>query len=367
MNDVPFFDYKKVYLDYQNHLNNIFTQVSSKGKFILQEEVEKFELNLCTYHGCKYSLGVANATDAMLLLLLADNIGSGDEILFCSHTLVATASVIKLTGARPIPVNCNDEYLMDVNDLKKKISSRTKGIFVTHLNGRIADMKQINKIAKKFKLNIYEDAAQAICSTYYGKAAGTFDRGGCISFYPAKILGCLGDGGAVITNNKKIYERIKLLRDHGRKNLEVFAWGLNSRLDNLQAGFLNFLITKLKQNIMHRRKMAKIYYDILSEINFIKCPPNNLLEKNRFDNYQNFEVLCTNRDQLRIFLKKKGIDTIIPWGGKCVHEFKNLKLANKDLSFTENILRKSILLPMNQFLSKKDVLYICNQVKNFYN
>lgn len=363
---VPFFNYKNIYSTYKKDFDNIFKKISKKGLFITQDDLYIFEESLSQFHGIKYSLGVGNATDAMQLLLIADEIGSNDEIIFCSHTMVATASAIKFTGAKPVPINCNNEFLMDYKDIKSKINSRTKGIFVTQLNGRIADMNEIQEIAKKYNLKIYEDSAQAIGSKYFNKPSGSFGNGGCISFYPAKILGCFGDGGAVITNNKKMYEKIRLLRDHGRKNLNVKSWGLNSRLDNLQAGFLNFLLKKIKSNIEHRRNIAKIYFNELKKNPFVKCPPNNLIEKNRFDNYQNFELQCSRRDQLRNYLSDKNIGTILPWGGKAVHEFKNLKIYSKDLKFTENIMKKSILIPMNQFLSPKEAFIVSKTINKFY-
>lgn len=363
---IPFFDYRKIYELDKKELISKFRNISNSGNFILQNELEKFEKNLAKFHGCNYALGVANATDAMELLLIADNVKYNDEIIFCSHTMVATASAIKFAGAVPVPVNCNKEYLIEPSDIISKINKRTKGIFVTQLNGRIADMKKIKSIANKHNLRIYEDSAQAIGSKYYSQPAGTFGVGGCLSFYPAKVLGCLGDGGAIITNNKSIYEKIKLLRDHGRKNLDVKFWGFNSRLDNIQAGFLNVMLKKLSKRILYRRKLAKIYFQNLKKNSFIKLPPNNLLEKNRFDNYQNFEIQCTNRDRLRIFLAKNGIGTILPWGGKAVHQFKKLKIKHKGLLFTENLMKKSLLVPINHFLSIKEVNYISKKINEFY-
>jgi dTDP-4-amino-4,6-dideoxygalactose transaminase len=363
---IDFFNYKQIYKQNKNVLIKAFISVSKNGKFILQDDLLKFEENLNKFHGCKYSLGVGNATDAMQMLLIASNIGTGDEVIFCSHTMSATASAIKFVGAKPIPIDCNHEYLMDYKKIEEKINSRTKAIFVTQLNGRIADMNEICHISKKHNLLIFEDSAQAIGSKYYGKASGTFGVGGCLSFYPAKVLGCLGDGGAVITNNRKIYNKIKLLRDHGRDKSDTMVWGFNSRLDNLQAAFLNHFLTKIKSNILKRRKMAAIYYKCLSSNTNIKSPPNNLLEKNRFDNYQNFEIQCLNRDKLKLFLFKNKIGSIVPWGGKAVHQFKNLKLPKMNLKYTESIMKQSLLIPMNHFLKEYETKYICKIINKFY-
>ena len=174
---IDFFNYKRIYSQNKNTLKKVFISVSKNGKFILQDDLHKFEENLNKFHGCKYSLGVGNATDAMEMLLIASNISTGDEVIFCSHTMTATASAIKFVGAKPIPIDCNDEYLMDYKKIEKKINSRTKAIFVTQLNGRIADMNEICHIAKKHNLLIFEDSAQAIGSKYYRKASGTFGAG----------------------------------------------------------------------------------------------------------------------------------------------------------------------------------------------
>ena len=363
---IHFFNYKLIYQSNKNNLLKLFKSVTRSGKFILQDDLAKFEENLNKFHGCKYSLGAGNATDAMEMLLIASNIGTGDEVIFCSHTMTATASAIKFVGAKPIPIDCNDEYLMDYKKIEKKINSRTKAIFVTQLNGRIADMNEICHIAKKHNLLIFEDSAQAIGSKYYRKASGTFGVGGCLSFYPAKVLGCLGDGGAVITNNRKIYNKIKVLRDHGRNKLDVKIWGFNSRLDNLQAAFLNYFLSKVSGYISHRRKIAKIYYQELSSNPYIKCPPNNLIEPNRFDNYQNFEIQCFKRNELKKYLSKNKIGTILPWGGKAVHQFKNLQLPRSNLKFTENIMKKSLLIPMNHFLTINEAILVARTINHFY-
>ena len=218
---IPFFDYKQIFNNNKKNFEKIFNDVSSKGAFIMQEELQKFEKNLSKYHGIKYALGVGNATDAMELLLIANDVKRGSEIIFCSHTMTATASAIKFAGAEPVPVNCNEEYLLDYNDLKNKINSRTKGVFVTHLNGRIADMNEIKDICKKKNIEIYEDAAQALGAKYKGEFAGTMGLAGTISFYPAKTLGSFGDAGAILTNDKELYDKMRFARAYSHAVLSV--------------------------------------------------------------------------------------------------------------------------------------------------
>jgi dTDP-4-amino-4,6-dideoxygalactose transaminase len=195
---------------------------------------------LAQYVGAKYVLGMANATDALHLALRAAGIGSGDEVIFSSHTMVATPAAIHFAGATPVPVECGPDHLIDSVAVEAAITLRTKAILPTQLNGRVADMDALQSIASKHGLAIFEDAAQALGAKYKGRSAGTFGEAACVSFYPAKTLGCLGDGGCLITNSDRIYEQVGLLRDHGRDaSGDVVLWGLNSRLDNLQAAILN--------------------------------------------------------------------------------------------------------------------------------
>jgi dTDP-4-amino-4,6-dideoxygalactose transaminase len=300
------------------------------------------------------------------MILKADDIGPGDEILFCSHTMVATASAIKFTGAKPVPVEAGFDHLMDPKSIEHLITENTKGIMPTQLNGRIAEMDEIQEIANKYGINIYEDSAQALGAKYNGQYAGSFGQGGCISFYPAKLLGCFGDGGAVITNNDEIYERVKLYRDHGRNDSgEITIWGYNSRLDNLQAAFLNYFFADFENVIDRRRAIAEQYNSNLKDVEELLLPPSPNDISKHYDVYQNYEIEADQRDLLKEFLQKKGISTMIQWGGKGVHQIKELGF-DQSLPFTENLMSKSIMLPMNMFISDSDIDYISESIKNFY-
>ena len=238
---IPFFDYPHLFHSEEQELTAIFRDVGMRGAFILQEDLVRFERNLAAYLGVKYALGVGNATDGLLLALRAAGIGPGDEVIFCSHTMVATAAAIHFAGATPVPVECGEDHLIDPEAVERAVTPRTRAILPTQLNGRTADMQALGDIARKHDLAIVEDAAQALGSRFQGRAAGSFGVAGAISFFPAKTLGCLGDGGAVVTNDDDVYERVIQLRDHGRgADGEIVSWGLNSRLDNLQAAILDF-------------------------------------------------------------------------------------------------------------------------------
>ena len=365
--NIPFFNYPNLFKSDEEHILKIFKDVGRRGAFIMQGDLETFEDNLAKYANAKFALGVANATDALQLLMKAGGVSVNDEIIFCSHTMVATASAIKFTGATPVPVEAGADHLIDIDSIKKSITSKTKAIMPTQLNGRVANMTEITNIADEYGLQIYEDSAQALGAKFKGQAAGTFGLGGCISFYPAKTLGCFGDGGAVLTDNEEIYNKIKLMRDHGRgSDGNVSVWGFNSRLDNLQAAILDFFLGKYHQTIDRRRYIAKMYDERLSDLSMLSLPPAPDDEPDHYDIYQNYEIEAEKRDEFIAFLSKNGIGTLIQWGGKAVHEFRDLGFT-QSLPLTEQIMRKSVMLPLNMSVTDDEINYICDCVRKFYN
>ena len=367
MTNIPFFNYPALFNEYKAELTNIFANVSSRGAFIMQDDLSNFESKIEKYTGIKHAIGVANATDAMQLLLKAGGVGAGDEVIFCSHTMIATASAITFTGATPIPVEAGPDHLIDPESIIKAITPHTKAIIPTQLNGRVADMDKILDIAQEYGLQIYEDSAQALGAKYKGQCAGSFGLGGCISFYPAKTLGCFGDGGMVLTNDDSIYNTIKLMRDHGRReDGNVSVWGFNSRLDNLQAAILNFFFEDYDKTVKRRRYIADLYHKGLKDIDELTLPPATNSNNNHFDIYQNYEIEATRRDKFKSFLSDNGIGTLIQWGGKAVHEFKDLGFS-QSLPITEKIMRDSLMLPLNMTVTDVEIKYICKCIRSFYN
>lgn len=363
---IPFFNYPWMFEHDKKSLIDIFQNVSERGAFIMQKDLIEFEERISAYTGAR-ALGVANATDALQLLMKAGGIGTGDEVIFCSHTMVATASAIKFTGATPVPVEAGADHLMDPDSVIKAITSKTRAILPTQLNGRVADMDRISEIAEEYGLQIYEDSAQALGAKFKGKAAGTFGVGGCISFYPAKILGCFGDGGAVLCNDEDIYETIKLMRDHGRgADGNVTIWGYNSRLDNLQAAILNHFFDNYEQIVGRRRHIAKLYHDRLFDLDSLILPPSPDSDDDHYDVYQNYEIEAMRRDELKEYLLDNGIGTLIQWGGKAVHEFSDLGFT-QSLPFTEQLMKRNLMLPLNMTVTDDEVNYICDYVRKFYN
>ncbi len=322
---VPFFNYPHVFLSEEEELVAIFRDIGRRGAFILQEDLRRFERNLTSFLRARHTLGVANATDGLIIALRAAGIEPGDEVIFSSHTMVATASAIHFAGGVPVPVECGADHLIDPDAVEAAVTPRTRAILPTQLNGRTADMDRLQAIANRHSLLIVEDAAQALGSCFRGKAAGTFGVGAAISFFPAKVLGCLGDGGAVIANDDQVFERMEQLRDHGRSaDGEVGSWGLNSRLDNLQAAILDWRLTRYEDTIQRRRSVARLYRERLGRLEELRLPPGPDRDPNHFDIFQNYEIESERRDELKEFLKQRNIGTLIQWGGKAVHQFEKL-------------------------------------------
>jgi dTDP-4-amino-4,6-dideoxygalactose transaminase len=366
LHTVPFFNYPHVFLEHEDEYVAIFRDVGRRGAFIQQKDLANFEQHLAEYTGARYAFGVANATDGLHMAIRAANIGAGDEVIFCSHTMVATAASIHFAGAQPVPADCGLDHLIDPLSVEAAITSRTKAIMPTQLNGRTCNMDALQAIAEKNGLLIIEDAAQGLGSRFKGKAAGTFGAASAISFYPAKTLGCLGDGGAVLTSDPSMYRRMSLLRDHGRNDEgEVVMFGLNSRLDNLQAAILDFKLARYEQEINRRREIAALYQKRLGDLPELTLPPAPESDPDHFDIYQNYEIEADQRDQMRAFLKEQGIGTLIQWSGKAVHQFAQLGLA-RSLPQVEHMFTRCLMLPMNRSLSNDDVAYVCDQIRKFY-
>lgn len=365
---IPFFNYSALFERQKQEILDCIETVMSRGEFILQKDLEEFESTLSKFLGVKYAYGVADGTNALILSLRAAGIGPGDEVILPSHTYIATAASVYFVGAIPVLAECGIDHMLDPNDIEHRITARTKAIMPVQLNGRTCNMQDIKSIAERYGLIIIEDAAQGLGSRFKGKCAGTFGKAGTFSFYPAKLLGCFGDGGAVVTDDDDMGQKLFLLRDHGRnKNGEVVAWGTNSRLDNIQAAILNLKIKTFDKEIKRRREIAAMYHEALSGIDDLTLPPGPEDDSNHFDVYQNFELESEQRDALRKFMEVRGIKTIIQWAGKAVHQFEKLGFNQVSLPATDRFFERCFMLPMHTALSDKDVKYICDTIQEFYN
>lgn len=363
---IPFFPYPRVFLSEEDDLVEIFRDVGRRGAFILQQDVAGFEENLARFLGAPHAVGVANATDGLLIALRAAGVEPGAEVIFSSHTMVATAAAIHFAGAVPVPVDCGADHLMDPAAAAAAVTSRTRAILPTQLNGRTADMAALGGIAAGRGLILIEDAAQALGSRFEGRCAGTFGAAAAISFFPAKLLGCLGDGGAVIAHDREVAARVAVLHDHGRDaSGEIAGWGFNSRLDNLQAAILDFRLKKYAAAIERRRELARAYREALAEVDEIVLPPGPDGDPRHFDVYQNYEIEAEGRDRLREFLRERGIGTLLPWGGKAVHQWEALGLR-ADLPRTERLFERVLMLPMHAWLTRDEVETVSGGIREFY-
>ena len=367
MKQVPFFDYTQIYKQDYPVYKDALDSVLQRADFILRSDLEEFEESLARYVGSQYCIGVGNGTDAIWLSLIAAGVKRGDEVILPTHTYVATADAVWAIGAIPVLVDILDDHSISPLAIEEAISDRTKAVIAVNLNGRACQLFEIVDLCKKYGLSLIEDNAQGIGAMLQGKSAGTFGIASSLSFYPAKILGGLGDGGGVLTDSESVYEKLYKLRSHGRdRENQVVEWGFNSRLDNLQAAVLGAKLGNLESDIDKRRKIASAYNSMLSGCEHLKLPQYLENSADRFDSFQNYEIEASDRDHLRNYLTENGVGTIVQWGGKLVSDFGLPGVIVKDISNAQRISREMLLLPMNQYLSLSDAEYVAEQILTFY-
>ena len=367
MMQIPFFRYPHIFGQQREEILHTMIKVMERGAFILQEEVAEFEGQIARFIGAKHAIGVANATDAIELSLRAAGITAGHEVIVPSHTFVASASAIHHSGATPVLADCGSDHLVDPESIRRLVTKRTRAIMPVQLNGRVADMAAILAIAEKHKLQVIEDSSQSLGAKYKGKHAGTFGLAGVFSFYPAKVLGCFGDGGIIVTSDDILAAKLRLLRDHGRGGHggAVEMWGVNSRLDNLHAAIMLVKLRRYPEEINRRRELAARYRKGLQDLHEVTLPPGPDGDPDHFDIFQNYEIEADRRDELRAHLEQRGVKTIIQWGGKAVHQFEALGFKCK-LPNTDRLFQRCFLLPMNTSLTDAEIDYICQEIRFFY-
>jgi dTDP-4-amino-4,6-dideoxygalactose transaminase len=367
---VPFFDFKAVFAEDPKGFSEVICSTLAGGGIILQQAVDDFEVRLARFLGCRFAVGVSDCTNAMHLGIRALGIGSGDEVIVCSHTFVATAQGVHFAGAKPVPVEVGDDRMIDPDAIEPAITSRTKAILVTQLNGRVCDMARVAAVARKHGLLVLEDSAQSLGASYAGRRAGAFGSFGSFSFYPSKILGTFGDAGALTTDDEVLAERVRHMRNHGanrQKQIELGSdvWSTNSRLDNVHAAVRNYKFPGFPRTLARRRQIARTYHAAFSELPDFGRPPGPDEAGEHFDIFQNYEVDVGDREGLRQHLQDGGVGTIIQWGGVAIHQFRGLGFTQK-LPRTDRFFERCFLLPMNQYLSDKDVLRVCTVVRDYY-
>lgn len=361
---ISFNNFKRQYKKRTKKIDSAIKRVLMSGHFILGKELKKFESDFATYVGTKHAIGVANGMEALQISLMALGIKEGDEVITTSHSAVATALSIEAVGAKPVFVDIDHFYHIDADKIQEKINTRTKAIIPVHLYGQTAEIDKISELASKYKINIIEDCAQSHGASYSNKKAGSFGKFGCFSFYPTKNLGAFGDGGAITTNDDSLAEKCKMVRNYGQKNrYEHEVYGLNSRLDELQAAILSTELTELDKNNKRRKDISESYIKELSDIKEIKLPQTRKAAEHV---YHLFVIESDKRTELQMFLEKNGIASLIHYPipihkQKCFADYNSLKLT-----VTEEKAQKILSLPIHPYLNNKEVLFICKKIKAFY-
>ena len=338
----------------------------STGDFTLGKELLSFEKKFAKLIGTKYAIGVNSGTDAIKLSLKVIGVKQGDEVITAANTFVATVGAICELGAKPIFVDCDDTFCMNVKLVEKKITVKTKAIVPVHFTGYMTNMIQLNKLSKKYKIPIVEDACQSILASQNNKNAGTYSDFGAFSLHHIKNINLWSDGGIIVTSKKKYYEKLKLLRNHGLINRDsVKICGYNSRLDTLQAVVGNWLIPKSKSIARQRIKNANYYDQNLSKIKQIKVPPRL---KNFKIVYHLYIVFAEKRDELLKYCHKKGIEAKIHYPVPMYRQpaMKFLNHKKGDFPISDKHAKSIISFPCDQHLSKKEMDYVIKCVKDFY-
>ncbi|MDP2922721.1 MAG: DegT/DnrJ/EryC1/StrS family aminotransferase [Candidatus Omnitrophota bacterium] len=348
------------------YLKDIGRLVKS-GDFTLGKDVAKFEENFAKLCKIPYAIGVSSGTDALILSLEILGIGPGDEVITTPNTFIATVGAIAMAGARPVFVDNNEEYTIDVNQIEKAITPKTKAILAVHLSGCPADMPKIMEIAKKHNLLVVEDAAQAILASIDGKHVGSWGKTACFSMHPLKNLNVWGDAGIIVTRSKQLCEKLKLFRNHGlstRDEIEMF--GHNSRLDSLQAVVANRLIKDVVSITEKRIANARRFDEAFKKLNgHITIPPRR---PNIKQVYHTYVIQAKNRDGLYAYTLKKGVEVKIhyPIPLHLQKAARHLGYKKGDFPVCEEHCRTIITLPVHQHLTSKEIDYVIKCVREFY-
>ena len=373
MEAIPFFDLKRQYALLEEQIQKVLNTFFKKGRYILGENVEKFEEEFASYCGCQYGIGAGSGTEAIHLSLLSCGIGSGDEVITVPNTAVPTVSAISLTGAKPVFVDIDSvTYTIDVDRLADKLkqeveikgNKKIKAIIPVHLYGHPADMDPIIELAKKYGLKVIEDACQAHGAEYKGRKVGSSGDAGCFSFYPTKNLGGYGDGGMVVTNTRELRDRLIMLRNYGQKKRYYHSIkGINSRLDELQAAVLLIKLKYLDRWNNSRREKAEQYNGTIKNDSIIK--PFQAEYAGHV--YHLYVVRCRERDKLIHFLSSNQIGTLIhyPVPVHLQEAYKDLNLTRGMYPVAEKYADEILSIPLFPELKDEEIEYTCNTIDSF--
>lgn len=358
---IPFNNFPREYASLKKEIDAALEHVMERGFFILGPEVSQLEQDFAKYNGVVYGVGVSSGTDALYLSLLAAGIGAGDEVIVPVNTALPTAMAVAMSGARPVFVDCDESFLIDIDAIHATITKKTKAIIPVHLYGQACDLDRLSELAKRHKLVLIEDCAQATGAQWKGKKVGSVGDFGAFSFYPTKNLGAYGDGGMILTNSEEHYKKLQALRFYGESDrMHSTMFGVNSRLDELQAAILNVKMEYLDAWNGRRRAIAKKYAELLKDADctlpFISDTPEHV--------YHLFVIRAPKRDQLREKLRGLGIETLIHYP-VLLHKQPFFKeWAEHSFPKAEVYAEQILSLPIHPYLTDDEVKQIAKAIRS---
>lgn len=360
---IKFLDLKKINNRYREEIASRIKDILDKGWYLQGEENENFTKNFANFCGTKFALGVANGLDALNLIIKAYGFGNGDEIIVPANTYIATILAISENGCIPILVEPDIKtYNINPDSIEEKITTKTKAIMVVHLYGQAVQMEKIWKIAKKYNLKIIEDSAQAHGAIYQENRTGNLGDASGFSFYPGKNLGCIGDGGAVTTNDEELFNKIKAIANYGsdRKYHHIYK-GVNSRLDEIQAAVLDVKLKHLDSDNNKRREISKYYRENIKNSKIIL--PETYDEKSHV--WHIFAVRTQNRDEFQKYLTEKGIQTIIHYPTPPHKQGAYKEWNNLSFPITEEIHNTILSLPISPVMTDSEIEKVVEVVNEY--
>ncbi|AWW29130.1 DegT/DnrJ/EryC1/StrS family aminotransferase [Echinicola strongylocentroti] len=359
---IPFLELAPMHADLADELKSKFAKLLEKGLFSGGEEVDTLEKTMREYLNVPHAIPCANGTDALELALRALEIGPGDEVIVPALTWVSTAEVVSMVGAKVVFCDVDGHGLMDLLQLPGLMTARTRAIIPVHLYGKMVDMERLLKLTVNTGIHVIEDAAQAFGAFQKGRSAGAFGAIGCFSFYPTKNLGALGETGLLSTHDPSLAERLRLLSNHGQPRRDTHeVIGRNSRIDTLQAAFLNVKFSYFTVWQQKRKALAKVYLDHLQHLKRMTVPSGILQEEH---NAHLFTVQTEQRDALKAYFAERGIGTAVhyPLPVPSTEAFE----VNKKFPVASRLSNLTLSLPLHPYLHEDDVRRVCEEVQRFF-
>lgn len=364
---IPFLDLSPAHNSVKDELKKSFSDTLEKSIYVLGDSVAKFEDEYAVFNQTKFSVGISNGLDALILSLKSLQIGAGDEVIVPSNTYIATVLAVSHVGATPVFAEPDEfTYNITADTITKVISAKTKAIMPVHLYGQACKMDEIMELASQHNLYVIEDNAQAHGASYNGKITGSWGQINATSFYPGKNLGALGDGGAITTNNHELAESVRLLRNYGSKvKYQNDVIGYNNRLDELQASFLSIKLKRLMQWTSQRQEIAAWYDEMLQDVGDISIPVVNVGSTHV---YHLYVIKSQHREGLQEHLKSRGIGTLIhyPIPPHLQKAYAHLGFKKGDFPISENLSETTLSIPMWPGMTQENVLKVCDSIKSYF-